>query len=220
MAIPVVSGRYVTADFRQSPFMALADLMGLSNYQAQLAKAPEVYAPILNGIAVYRHLPSQERSAINAQIIYDIPRNSLTTRLMDLISDLSVQRFWYMWSLSDAELQEFFEFSSRKRDIAGQFNPLSFPEVTVTSVASWVYVSSRGGPRALASEALASLGKTELVEEVARKFGWAPKLARSAGITAVPTLIVLSGLNIMAKHESDKARRELAARGLLVYEDL
>lgn len=39
-------------------------------------------------------------------------------------------------------------------------------------------------------------------------------------VAAVPTLIVLSGLNIMAKHESGKARRELAARGLLVYDDL
>ena len=57
MSTPAVSGRYVTADFRQSPLLALADLMGLSNYQAQLAKAPELYAPILNGIAVYRTCP-------------------------------------------------------------------------------------------------------------------------------------------------------------------
>lgn len=57
---------------------------------------------------------------------------------------------------------------------------------------------------------------------MARKFGWTPALAlaRAVGVAAVPTLIVLSGLNIMAKHESGKARRELAARGLLVYDDL
>jgi len=40
------------------------------------------------------------------------------------------------------------------------------------------------------------------------------------GAAALPALIVISGLNIMAKKEAANAKRELAARGLLVYEDL
>ncbi len=93
MTAPVVTNRYVTADFRQAPMLALADLMGLQTYRSQIAGSPDLYAPILNGIAVYRHLPSAERSAVNASIIKEVPRGSLTTRLMELVTDLSVQRF-------------------------------------------------------------------------------------------------------------------------------
>ncbi len=127
-----------------------------------------------------------------------------------------------MWSLSDDELREFYEFSSAKATITEQFNPLplEYPKVTATSVASWVYITSRGGSGALASEALSSLKKSPLVLEVGRKFGWEPKLVRALGIFMIPSLVVISGLNIMAKREAANARKELAARGLLVYNDL
>lgn len=220
MTSPAVAARYVTADFKNAPLIALADLMGLKNYLSEIAKAPELYSPILSGIAVYRHLSSAERQAINNAIINGIPRSNLTARLMGLVSSQSVQPYWYMWSLSDEEVKEFFAYSSTTAAITDQFNPLSTPEATVATVAGAVYILGKGGPRAAASQAASSLKKSELVMAVARRFGLGPDAARALGVAAVPALIVISGLNIMAKKQAAQARKELAARGLLVYSDL
>lgn len=217
MSSPAVAARYVTADFKNAPLIALADLMGLKNYIAEISKAPELYSPILSGIAVYRHLPSAERQNINRAIINRTPHSNLTTRLMNLVSDQSVQPYWYMWSLSDEEVKEFFTFSSTTAAVTGQFNPLSFPDLTAAAVATSVYVMAAGGPRAVASQALSPLKKSELVMAVARRFGLGPEAVRALGVAAVPALIVISGLNIMAKKQTAQAKRELAARGLLVY---
>ena len=220
MSSPAVVARYVTADFKNTPLIALAGLMDLKNYIAEISKAPEVYSPIISGIAVYRHLPPAERKSINNAILNDIPRSNLTSRLMGLVSDQSVQPYWYMWSLSDEEVKDFFTYSSATAAITGQFNPLSAPEATVATLAGAVYAIAKGGPRAAVSQAAASLKRSELVMAVARRFGLGPGAVRALGIAAVPALIVISGLNIMAKKQSVQAKRELAARGLLVYSDL
>jgi hypothetical protein len=79
---------------------------------------------------------------------------------------------------------------------------------------------SQKGPRAYINEAVASVRQSELVKEVARRLGFNNKLVSAMGALSVPSIIVISGLNIVAKKESNKARRELGARGLLVYNDL
>ena len=220
MSSPAVAERYVTPDFKKAPLLALADLMGLKNHQSVIAASPELYAPILSGISVYRHLPPHERQQVNNAIINGIPRSGLTARLMELVSDQSVQPYWYMWSLSDEELREFFEFSTTTLEVTDQFNPLSPPNLTVTTVASGILIMSQGGGRALASDAINAIRKSNLVTAVARRFGLNQSVARSLGIAAVPALIVISGLNIMAKKQAGDAKRELAARRLLVYQDL
>ncbi|NWO08212.1 MAG: hypothetical protein HLX50_21635 [Alteromonadaceae bacterium] len=212
--------RYVAADFNNAPLLALADLMGLGPYKEQIGASPEIYRPILNGIAVFRHLEPADRVAVNRLIVENVPRGILFQKLRMLISDLSVQHFWHLWSLSDEELLEFFHYSKGKLEFTEQFNPLSLPEFTVGSVAGAVYAYSRGRPRAMAQDTIDILKDTNLVQEVAKRMGFGKKLAKGLGIASIPTFIVISGLNIMAKGEHDKARRELAARGLLVYSDL
>lgn len=101
-----------------------------------------------------------------------------------------------------------------------QFNPLELPDVTVLGVAGAVYGMSKQGSREYARSKIESLIKTDLFEAVAERLGFSKRLAAGIGIASVPTIIVISGLNIMAKGEHDKARRELAARGLLVYSEL
>lgn len=214
------TSRYVAADFKNTPLLALADLMGLRQYQAQIGASPEIFAPILNGLAVYRYLSGPQRVDVMRSIYFDFPRGNLTSRLVGLATDLSVQPYWYMWSLSDEDLLEFFSFSTGKAEISGQFNPLSLPELTVASVAGGVYGMSRQGPRAVVKEHIERLRRTELVEAVAKRLGFGTRLASGIGVASIPSFIVISGLNIMAKRESEKARRELAARGLLVYGDL
>lgn len=212
--------RYVTADFTSSPLLALADLMGLGQYKEQIGASPELYTPILNGIVVFRHLERADRADVNRLILENVPRGMLFQKLRMLIGDLSVQHLWHMWSLSDDELLEFFNFSKKKLQVTDQFNPLSLPDFTVAGVAGAVYAYSRKGRRALVQETVDKLKDTELVQEVAERMGFAKKLAKGVGIASIPTFIVISGLNIMAKGEHEKARRELAARGLLVYSDL
>lgn len=220
MSNPAVADRYVTADFNNAPLLALADLMGLKSYLPEISKDPEAYSPILSGIAVYRHLPSVERQNVNRAIINRVPHSNLTARFMNLVSDQSVQPYWYMWSLSDEDVKDFFSFSSTTATVTDQFNPLSTPEATAATVAGAAYIIAKGGPQAFASQAVSSLRKSELVMAVARRFGLGPEVVRALGVATVPALVVISGLNIMAKKQAAQAKRELAARGLLVYGDL
>ena len=220
MTSATASARYVTADFKTAPLTALADLMGLKNYQNQITADPHLFAPILNGIAVYRHLPGPQRSEVLRSIRYDVPRGLISDKLTGLVTGQIVQPFWYMWSLSDEELMEFFRFSQNTASITNQVNPLSLPDFTVGTVATSVLLMSQKGPRAAAQRQIDSLKESELVKAVAKRLGLPNGWVSTLGILSIPTLIVISGVNIMAKKQSEQARRELAARGLLVYRDL
>lgn len=211
--------RYVTADFKNTPLLALADLMGLDRYKEQIAASPEIYTPILNGIAVFRHLGPADRISVN-RLIHDNAHGMFLQKLISLVVDQSVQHFWFMWSLSDKELLDFYTFSKKTLEFTSQLNPVELPDITVLGVAGAVYGMSKQGPRAYTREKIESLMNSELFEAVADKLGFAKRVAKGIGIASVPTIIVISGLNIMAKREHDKARRELAARGLLVYREI
>lgn len=194
--------------------------MGLKSYQAQLSASPELYAPILNGIAVFRHLPDSARAEVNRLIRDEVPRGHITQRLQTLVIDQSVQPYWYMWSLSDEELLEFFQFSSTKATITDQMNPVSVPNITVGALAGAIYYTSKSGLRAQAKQVLEPFKESGLAKEIARRLGFQNRMVSGIGLMSVPTIIVISGLNIMAKKESGAAKRELAARGLLAYRDL
>lgn len=221
----VATERYVTADFNQAPLAALADLMGLRSYQRQIVSSPEVFAPILNGVAVYRHIDGPQRREIMKAIRDDVPRGPLTDRLTGLVTGQIVQPYWYTWSLSDEELMEFFNFSKLKASATAPLSVGSLPEFTVGSLATALIAISLKGPRAALREQAreqidALLKKSGLVQEVGKRLGLTGPLLSAMGIISVPAIIVISGLNIMAYKESEVARRELAARGLLVYNDL
>lgn len=214
------TARYVTADFNSAPLAALASLMGLEHHQRQITNAPAVYTPILNGIAVYRHLSSPQQSEVIRAIRNDLPRGLLTNKLITLVTDQLVQPYWYMWSLSDEELKEFFTFSKNTATVTDQMNPLSLPSITVAGVATGVLMASKNGVRSAVLTHFNILKESSLVKEVAKRLGFENRIVSAAGALSIPTIIVISGLNIMAKKQSDGARRELAARGLLVYSDL
>lgn len=220
MATQAISDRYVTADFRQSPLIALAELMGLRRYIPEISAAPELYAPILTGITVFRHLGPADRQRINSEVINSVPRGPLTSRLRMLIANQSVQPYWYMWSLSDQELRDFFTYNARTHSFTKHFDPMQLPDLSVTAIAGGIYAMSREGPRAVVSNALTVLKQSELVAEISRRLGWGTKFAGVLGVVSIPSLLVISGLNVMAKNSSERAKRELAARGLLAYDEL
>ncbi|MFL1404373.1 hypothetical protein ACJO2E_03380 [Marinobacter sp. M1N3S26] len=221
----VATDRYVTSDFNSAPLAALADLMGLNGYQSQIMASPELFSPILNGISVYRHIESPQRREILSAIRNDVPRGQLTDKLMGLVTSQIVQPYWYMWSLSDEELLEFFNFSQAKTSATEPLSVGSLPDFSVGSLATALVVMSLKGPRAALKEQAqgqidALMKKSGLVQEISKRLGIGGRLLSAIGIASIPTIIVISGLNIMASKESEVARRELAARGLLAYQDL
>lgn len=137
--------RYVTADFKNAPLQALADLMGLGQYKEQIGASPEIYTSILNGIAVYRHLGAADRISVN-RMIHNNARGMLLQKLIGLVADQSVQHFWFTWSLSDKELMDFYSFSKKKLELTSQLNPIELPDITVLGVAGAVYGMSKQGP--------------------------------------------------------------------------
>lgn len=140
--------------------------------------------------------------------------------LRTLISDQSVQRFWYMWSLSGEELKEFYRFSKRKAEITDQYDVIDLPSPTVATLAAAVYAIAEKGIKSYASEIVSTTLRAPIVQETSRKLGLGAVQAQTLGGTTVAALICISVVNFMAHKESDKARRELAARGLLAYSDL
>ncbi len=140
--------------------------------------------------------------------------------LRTLISDQSVQPLWYMWSLSDDELKEFYRFSKRTAEITDQYDAIDIPSPTVVALAGAVYTAATKGVKAYASELISSTLRAPIVLEMSRKLGLGAVQARVAGGATVAALICISVLNFIAHKESVKAKRELAARGLLAYGDL
>lgn len=221
----VAVDRYVTSDFNTAPLAALANLMGLNGFERQIAGSPDLFSPILNGISVYRHIEDPQRREILSAIRNDVPRGHLTDKLMGLVTGQIVQPYWYMWSLSDEELMEFFNFSQAKTSFTDPLSVGNLPDFSVGSLATALVVLSQKGPRAALKEQAreqidALMKKSALVQEISKRLGFGGKLLSAIGIASIPTIIVISGLNIIARKESEVARRELAARGLLAYQDL
>ena len=126
-----VSSRYVTPEFKEAPLAALADIMGLKRFSSEILSRPEVYGPILSGISTFRHLPSDQQSKVQCSIVTQTPR-FMVAPLRTLISDQSVQHLWYMWSLSDDELKEFYRFSKRTAEITDQYDAIDIPSPTAS----------------------------------------------------------------------------------------
>lgn len=219
MSTPSVASRYVTPEFKETPLAALADLMGLKRYSSEIVANPEIYGPILSGIATFRHLPTAQQTQVQRSIVTKTP-GPMQAPLRTLISDQSVQRFWYMWSLSDDELKEFYRFSKRKAEITDQYDVIDLPDPTVATLAGAVYAVAEKGIKSYASDIISSTLKAPIVQETSRKLGLRAVHAEAAGATTVAAVICISVVNFMAHKESDKAKRELAARGLLAYSDL
>jgi hypothetical protein len=214
------TSQYVTADFKTTPLVALADLMGLKPYLSEIANSPLLYGPLLSGIAIFRQLSPADKMRINRSIIEQVGHGHLKTRLRTLISDQSVQTYWYMWSLSDEELREFYDYNLSVTSATDQFNPIDSPPLTVATLAGGIYLVSRSGIKTSASSTVASLTKSPLVTATARKLGLGPGTVGTLSGLSVAALIVISGINIMAQKSSERAKRELTARGLLVYGEL
>lgn len=225
MAVNTAINRYVTSDFNAAPVMALAGLMGLdAEHKRQMTGDLNYYGSLLCGVAVHRHLDRGKHTEVNRRINYEVPPSRLQSKLRELIVMQRVQPYWFMWSLSDEELREFFDFNASVAEVTGHILPSSPDSIigglTAAAVASSAYEVATKGARAVASDRVRAVAGSGLVEAVARRLGVSTTSVAQAGYAAIPIAIVVAGLNVMAKNSSDRARRELSARGLLAYDDL
>lgn len=225
MSANTAINRYVTSDFKAAPVMALADLMGFdAQHRRQIEADPEFYGTLLCGVAVHRHLDRNAHIDVNRRINELVPPSRLQSKFRELIVMQRVQPFWFMWSLSDEELRDFFDFNSSVANVTDHVLPAGAEGIvgslTVAGVASATYELASKGPRAVAVDRVRAVAGSNLVEAVARRLGVSTGSIARAGYVAIPIAVIVAGLNVMAKKSSDKARRELSARGLLAYDDL
>lgn len=223
MKTDAVLSRYNTADFDTKPVLALANLMGLSKPCIdEIKSSPSQYAPHLTGVVLYRHLPEQKQRLVLRRMLDQLPRDSRVLRdLRKLIGFQQVQPYWFMWSLSDEELKEFFAFNQKVASVTDQTKiPEVTTDVTVAGVAGTILTVLSKGFKGAISDTIRALCSSPLVKAVADRFGKDPEKALRYGGATVFIFILIAGINILARNSSEEARRELAARGLLVYEDL
>ena len=180
-AVNALSSRYITPDFRTSPLLALTDLLGLKQYSHRITESPEFYGSILTGATLYRHLSAADKMQVNHAIVREMPPCDLQTKLMGLVSDLSVQKLWYMWALSDDEVLEFFNYSSNVAGVTKQFNPVETPSATIASIAGGAYLLSKKGSRAVLSKAASSVTTSPLVLAMGKKIRTRPGWTEGAG---------------------------------------
>lgn len=216
-----ISARYVTADFKAKPVVALAELMGLNGQELTLIEnAPDIYSPILSGIASHRHLPRLEAIDVNRKITH-LTNTAIKDRLLGLTAMQRVQKYWFMWSLSDEELWSFFNHATRTQKITQQVNTIAVPSsITAGGVASAIYQVSQHGVRGAASETAKSLLDSPATQKIAELITGNAQAAKAFAGGATACILVITVLNAMASREASAAKRELAARGLLTYEQL
>lgn len=217
--------RYVTSDFKATPVLALADLMGFSaEHKRQITSDLEFYGSLLCGVAIHRHLDERAHIDVNRRINLQVPPSRLQSKLRELVVMQRVQPYWFMWSLSDEELREFFEFNASVAKVTGHVVPSGLDSIvgglTAAAVATTAYEVATKGAKSVARDRIRAVAGSGLVEAVARRLGVSSGSVIQTGYVAIPIAIVIAGLNVMAKNSSDRARRELSARGLLAYDDL
>ena len=221
MEVKDVPSRYVTADFQAKPVVALAELMGLKGQELTLIEiAPDIYSPLLSGIASHRHLPRLEAIDVNRKIT-NLTNTEIRDRLLGLIALQRVQKYWFMWSLSDEELWSFFKYATLKEKITDQVNTIALPtSITAGGVASAIYQVSQRGVRGAVSDTAKGLIESPATKKVAKLITDNAEAAKAVGGGATACILVVTVLNALASREASAAKRELAARGLLTYEQL
>lgn len=153
--------------------------------------------------------------------ITHLTNTAIKDRLLGLTAMQRVQKYWFMWSLSDEELWSFFNHATRTQKITQQVNTIAVPSsITAGGVTSAIYQVSQHGVRGAASETAKSLLDSPATQKIAELITGNAQAAKAFAGGATACILVITVLNAMASREASAAKRELAARGLLTYEQL
>lgn len=181
----------------------------------------------LTGILTYRCLPRQEKIEVTTTI-YNIMTSKDETHetritmghLYGIISQLSVNHYWYCWSLTDNELRKHYSLN-RKFSDAIEFLGLNFDaKISVATLAAGVLTISKGGLGDALADSLRRKLNMDLGSRIGRITGRTTISGRNVGLSLAMVTIFAGVIHAMTSESARQGRRELMARGLLRLDDI
>lgn len=217
---------YVSAGYRNDPLGFLIKLMDLQRFSLQLRHHPDSL-PILTGIVTYRGLSRQDAMAVTEKVHSRLTATDaalqekrLMSHLYGIISMLPANPYWFAWSLSDAELRDYYERNKGFSD-AIEFLGLNFGNfVTVSTLAGGMLSLAENGVAKAVREAVRHRTSGASAAAGARLLRLPAYAVRSTGIGGAMVAVFAGVMHAMTSRSEAQARRELALRGLATQEDL
>lgn len=217
---------YVTAQYRDDPLGFLISLMYLKRHEPTLRQLPESLH-ILTGLVTYRCLPRMKKEEVLGQVLkrmrsptssHDVKR--LMGHLYGTFAKLTANPYWYAWSLSDAELRDYYSLNDDFSK-AIEFLGLDFgSSISVVGLATGMVAVSRQGITQAAVAGLKDKANINLATDAGRLIGLSPHAIKSLGFAAAMVTIFAGVMHAQTKQSSEQAKRELMARGLLKVDEM
>lgn len=173
----------------------------------------------LTGILTYGCLPRQEKAEVTT-IVYNIITSKEETHetraimghLHGIISQLSVNHYWYCWSLTDDELRKRYNLNRKSSD-AIEFLGLSFDaKINVATLAAGVLAISKGGLGNALADSLRKKLNMDLGSRIGRISGRTTINGRNVGLSLAMVTIFAGVIHAMTSESARQGRRELMAR--------
>lgn len=209
--------RHYTFDqIEQKPAVWLAELVGLEPWMmGYVERNPKEYYPLLVGIIVYRQLGHIEKQRVmemiqlNVRPGYGTDHRRIVSHLQGLVALEIANPYWAPYSLSDRELREWKNFSTKVADYVQSTGLVaSLPEASILGVAGALIHVKEEGILSFSKEIL----QINLIDKISGK-----KLHFTAGAGAV----MIATFFYQSSHaESESARHELFRRQLLRESEL
>lgn len=140
--------------------------------------------------------------------------------LYGIISQLSVNHYWYCWSLTDNELRKHYSLN-RKFSDAIEFLGLNFDaKISVATLAAGVLTISKGGLGDALADSLRRKLNMDLGSRIGRITGRTTISGRNVGLSLAMVTIFAGVIHAMTSESARQGRRELMARGLLRLDDI
>ena len=103
--------RYPTFENNKDLIRFLGDVMGIPASMTDTVSSQEKCASAMSGVIMYRQLNRIEKMQV-MELIYSLTNKRLVAKLVEKVTDITVQPRWGVWSLSNEELQNIIDFHS------------------------------------------------------------------------------------------------------------
>lgn len=182
---------------------------------------------MLTGIVTYRFLSRVEKSEVMESLYQPLVLQSAPASIKRVMSNLYglpgnivANPYWYTWSLSDQELRDYYE-TNLQLSRAIEYLGLDFgSSLSVAGLASGMVAVAKAGLRNSVLDTVQTKTNHELGKRVGSMLGMGAHGARSLGVQAAMVTIFAGILHAQFTNSSDQAKRELLARGLLLFEEI
>lgn len=174
---------------------------------------------ILTGIITYRCLHHHDKQKINAAVIElkDID-GPLFAHLYSIIGMLSVNPYWYCWSLTDDELRNHFKINDTARSALSYIGYDLQGLITASGLAGFLLAMYKKGTLNGAKAVAASATNYSLTQEIASTSKATQSTVKNAAFAAAVVTVFASVLLATTTSSAKSAKKELILRGLLDME--